>query len=292
MTDKDSLPKLVDARLSRIAAFTRTPGGGNPAGVWIDEVLPPPEDMQAIAAAVGYSETVFIAPVAGARRQARYYSPLAEVPFCGHATIAAGVLLGQGGESGRLWLDTRVGEIALDIALDASSAPPAPVASLTSVATAQRPLPPGLLDETLALLAWPQEALDAELPATLAYAGALHVVLAVRERAQLSALSYPFEALKALMLKHELTTLQLVWREHATRFHARNPFPVGGVVEDPATGAAAAAFAGWLRDAGLLAAPFSLQILQGEDMGRPSLIEVEAPAAGGIVVRGRGVLIE
>lgn len=291
MTDKDSLPKRVDARLSRVAAFTRTPGGGNPAGVWIDEVLPSPEEMQAIAAAVGYSETVFIAPAAGARRHARYYSPLAEVPFCGHATIAAGVLLGQGGECGRLWLDTRVGEIALDIALDASSAPPAPVASLTSVATAQSALPPGLLDETLALLGWPHAALDSELPATLAYAGALHLVLAVRERAQLSVLSYPFEALKALMLKHGLTTLQLVWREHATRFHARNPFPVGGIVEDPATGAAAAALAGWLRDAGLLPAPFSLQIVQGEDMGRPSLIEVEAPAAGGIVVRGRGVVM-
>lgn len=291
MRSTDSNLDPADPRLSRIAAFTTEPGGGNPAGVWIDEALPSPETMQAIAAAVGYSETVFVAPSAGPHRQARYYSPLAEVPFCGHATIAAGVLLGQRGEQGRLLLDTRVGEVALDIALDSDSEPPAPVASLASVATAQRPLPPGLLDETLALLDWRGDELDPDLQPTLAYAGAWHLVLALRERARLTALSYPFDALKVLMLKHELTTLQLVWRESATCFHARNPFPVGGIVEDPATGAAAAALAGWLRDAGLMAAPFALQIRQGEDMGRPSRIEVEAPAVGGIVVRGRGVAI-
>lgn len=291
MSPADSTLNPQDPRLARIAAFTTQPGGGNPAGVWIDEDLPSPDTMQAIAAAVGYSETVFIAPSAGPRRQARYYSPLAEVPFCGHATIAAGVLLGQRGEQGRLLLDTRVGEISLHIALDAGSDTHSPVASLTSVATAQRPLPPDLLGETLALLDWRSDELDPDLPPILAYAGAWHLVLAVRERARLSALSYPFDALKALMLKHELTTLQLVWRESATCFHARNPFPVGGIVEDPATGAAAAAFAGWLRDAGLMAAPFALRIHQGEDMGRPSLIEVEVPVSGGIVVRGRGVAI-
>ncbi|WP_395794257.1 PhzF family phenazine biosynthesis protein [Aquimonas sp.] len=291
MSPADLTLNSEDPRLARIAAFTTQPGGGNPAGVWIDEDLPSPDTMQAIAAAVGYSETVFIAPSAGPRRQARYYSPLAEVPFCGHATIAAGVLLGQRGEQGRLLLDTRVSEISLHIALDAGSDTHSPVASLTSVATAQRPLPPDLLGETLALLDWRSDELDPDLPPILAYAGAWHLVLAVRERARLSALSYPFDALKALMLKHELTTLQLVWRESATCFHARNPFPVGGIVEDPATGAAAAAFAGWLRDAGLMAAPFALRIHQGEDMGRPSLIEVEVPVSGGIVVRGRGVAI-
>ena len=48
------------------------------------------------------------------------------------------------------------------------------------------------------------------------------------------------------MLAHDLTTVDLVQREDETTFHARNPFPVGGVVEDPATGAAAAAFGAYL----------------------------------------------
>jgi PhzF family phenazine biosynthesis protein len=74
-------------------------------------------------------------------------------------------------------------------------------------------------------------------------------------------------------------------------FHSRNPFPVGGVVEDPATGASAAALGGYLRDAGLYAAPFSLTILQGEVMGRPSRFEVSVPATGGVTVSGAAVPI-
>ena len=81
-------------------------------------------------------------------------------------------------------------------------------------------------------------------------------------------------------------------RESATRFHARDPFPVGGVVEDPATGAAAAALGGYLRDAGLIEAPARLTIRQGEAMGRPSRLEVEVPATGGIVVSGTAVALQ
>jgi PhzF family phenazine biosynthesis protein len=66
----------------------------------------------------------------------------------------------------------------------------------------------------------------------------------------------------------------------------------GRVIEDPATGAAAAALGGYLRNAGLVEAPVSLEIRQGEDMGRPSLIRVGIPAAGGIVVTGTAVRIE
>lgn len=72
-----------------------------------------------------------------------------------------------------------------------------------------------------------------------------------------------------------------MWRESPERFHARDPFPVGGVVEDPATGAAAAAFGGYLRALGLVTAPTRISIRQGEDMGRPSdlLIDVDPRSA-------------
>jgi PhzF family phenazine biosynthesis protein len=83
----------------------------------------------------------------------------------------------------------------------------------------------------------------------------------------------------------------LIWRESIAVFHSRNPFPVGGVVEDPATGAAAAALGGYLRDAGLISVPAKLLIRQGEAMGRPSRLRVEIPVAGGIVVRGTAVPI-
>jgi PhzF family phenazine biosynthesis protein len=116
-------------------------------------------------------------------------------------------------------------------------------------------------------------------------------VLAVANADRLAALEYDFERLKALMLRNEITTLQLVWRESDGVFHARNPFPVGGVIEDPATGAAAAALGGYLRAANLVAAPTTLLIRQGEAMGRPSRLIVDIPAAGGIVVTGTAVPI-
>jgi PhzF family phenazine biosynthesis protein len=92
----------------RYAAFTDDPTGGNPAGVVIGSSLPADADMQRIAAEVGYSETAFLARIdtpttpppdpdgPGTRRyRVRYFSPLAEVPFCGHATIASGVILAE-----------------------------------------------------------------------------------------------------------------------------------------------------------------------------------------------------
>ena len=77
------------------------------------------------------------------------------------------------------------------------------------------------------------------------------------------------------MLDLDLTTVDLVYREDETTFHARNPFPVGGVVEDPATGAAAAAFGDYLRDARHVTPPATVTVHQGVDMGRPSLLTID-----------------
>jgi len=94
-----------------------------------------------------------------------------------------------------------------------------------------------------------------------------------------------------MMIRENLTTLQLIWREKEFLFHSRNPFPIGGIVEDPATGAAAAALGGYLRDAGIMSAPATFHIRQGEAMGRPSAITVDIPASGGIKVTGSAVEI-
>ncbi len=271
--------------LHRLAAFTDDPRGGNPAGVWLGDALPPADRMQRIAAEVGYSETAFLAPASGDAWEVRYFSPLAEVPFCGHATIAGGVVLGRRYGSGNYRLATRAGDVRVQVDREGD----AWQASLQSVPTRQRAVPATVLDEALAALDWRAEELDPQLPPMLAYAGAWHLVLAVSSHPRLERLHYDFERLKTLMLAHELTTLQLVWRESPTRFHARNPFPIGGVVEDPATGAAAAALGGYLRDAGLMQAPGAFQIIQGEAMGRPSLLKVTVPAGGGIIVAGNAV---
>ena len=109
-------------------------------------------------------------------------------------------------------------------------------------------------------------------------------MLAVQALDTLGRMAYRFDPMQALMREHDLTTLQLVWREGPLRFRARDPFAVGGVVEDPATGAAAAAFGAYLRHLGELEPPATFEIIQGVEMGRPSRIRVEISQA----IRGSG----
>ncbi|NJK30364.1 MAG: PhzF family phenazine biosynthesis protein [Acaryochloris sp. RU_4_1] len=271
----------------RLSAFTTTPTGGNPAGVWIAETLPDSATMQRIAAEIGFSETAFVAPSTGFDRTVRYYSPEGEVPFCGHATIATGIVLGEQEGDGLYRLATAVGEVPVTV----STCNGQRQASLTSVEPAYSLAPDALVSAALAALGWQQEELDQSIPPARAYAGAWHLVLAVTQADRLANLDYDFERLKALMLNDGLLTLQLIWRASPDVFHARNPFPVGGIVEDPATGAAAAALGGYLRDAQLITAPTTLVIHQGEAMGRPSRLVVDIPAKGGIVVTGTAIRI-
>jgi PhzF family phenazine biosynthesis protein len=278
---------MVHGTLLRLAAFSSDPGGGNPAGVWIGETLPSDTDMQRLAAEVGYSETAFVAPTRGFERTIRYFSPEAEVAFCGHATIAAGVALGEADGDGVYHFHTPVGPVRVEVALRDGVRE----ASLTSVPPESAPAPADLVAAALSALRWSASDLDAAIPPARAFAGAWHLVLAVATAERLARLDYDFEALKTLMQGEDLTTLQLVWREGPTVFRSRNPFPVGGVVEDPATGAAAAALGGYLRDAGLVAAPATILIRQGDDIGRASRLLVAIPASGGIVVKGTAVPI-
>jgi PhzF family phenazine biosynthesis protein len=287
--------------LLRLAAFTTDPSGGNPAGVWFGDALPSDGEMQRIAADVGYSETAFLAPDASGepgRFRVRYFSPLAEVPFCGHATIASGVALAdrglaapgsRPGDPARLSLTTNGGLVEVITAPDADGRTRA---TLTSVATSIEEPPADLLSEALRLLGWRADELDPGLPPAIGFAGARHLILAARERSRLATLDYPFDAVKALMLTHDLTTIQLVWRESADRVRARDPFPVGGVVEDPATGAAAAALGAYLRARGEIVAPASFEILQGVEMGRSSRLTVSiVPGEAGVRVAGNAVAI-
>jgi len=278
---------LADQRLLKYTAFTSNPSGGNRAGVWVGDELPDSDYMQRIAAEVGFSETAFIAPANGRDRLVRYYSPEAEVPFCGHATIAAGIALAESGGDGTYRLDTRVGLVPVSV----ESRDGVRIASLTSVDPRYTAAPGQLVADALGALNWSADDLDPDILPACAFAGAWHLVLAATTRDRLGALDYDFERLKAIMLGNDLTTLQLVWRQEANVFRSRNPFPVGGIVEDPATGAAAAALGGYLREAELIETPAAITIFQGEEMGRPSVITVNIPREGGIVVSGTAVRI-
>ncbi|MEU7484701.1 PhzF family phenazine biosynthesis isomerase [Streptomyces sp. NPDC042319] len=281
----------TDVAVLRYAAFTSHPDGGNPAGVVLDAASLGEEQMLAIAAEVGYSETAFVTSRDEQRRRftLRYFSPLAEVAFCGHATVATAVALAGRIGPGDLSFDTPAGEINVATVADGNGAVRA---TLTSVPTRSRPAQAAEVDATLSALRWDAADLDPALPPHVAFAGNEHLILATGSRARLADLDYDFEALAKVMRAYGWTTVHLVWRESDSRFHARDPFPIGGVPEDPATGAAAAAFGGYLRTLGLAPTADVITIRQGEDMGRPSDLTVAvAPDDARVRVSGYAVPI-
>jgi PhzF family phenazine biosynthesis protein len=259
-------------RVLHYAAFTSTGGrGGNPAGVVLDAAHLDDVRRQEIAREVGYSETVFLEETREPGRfRTRYFSPLAEVAFCGHATVAAAVAVAQRTGTAGIVFDTLVGAIAVETSQSGSGV----TATLTSPQTRTRPATADEVAAALTALRWSAAELDPTYPVHVANAGNDHLVLAVRSREVLASLDYDYDALAALMADSGWTTVHAVHAVSPTRFAARDPFPPGGVVEDPATGAAAAAFGGYLRTLGLVETPVTVVIDQGEDMGRPSRLEV------------------
>lgn len=271
------------SEILRIAAFSQDGHGGNPAGVLIAETLPAAADMQRIAAEVGFSETAFAAPDQDGYR-VRYFAPESEVPFCGHATIALGAALAMTRGDGLFALTLNQARITVEgwHVSDGGFA-----AALQSPPTRSNVAPPELTAEVLALFGYGATDLDPAIAPALIHGGADHFVLALRSRAALAAMTYDLDAGRILMRRQGWATIPLVWAETPNLFHARNAFASGGVYEDPATGAAAAAFAGYLRDLGW---PYAgaIDIVQGEDMGMPSRLHAEIGPETGSSIRVSG----
>jgi PhzF family phenazine biosynthesis protein len=268
--------------LLRIAAFADAGRGGNPAGVLISDRFPAEDEMRRIATEVGYSETAFAMPQGDAWR-VRYFSPASEVPFCGHATIALGAALALAHGNGvyRLILNSAEITVAGESGVDKISA------ALQSPPTRSEPMSPGLLAEVLELFGYTDDDLDPEVPPARIHGGADHLALCLNSRALLAAMQYELDAGRELMNREGLITILLAYAETPRLFHTRNPFASGGVYEDPATGAATAAFAGYLRD---LDWPHqgSIEIVQGEDMGMRSRLRADIPPEPGSSIRVSG----
>jgi len=263
--------------IQRIASFSNGTQGGNPAGVVILDHLPAPDVMQQVAKDVGYSETAFAAP-SGDGFEVRYFAPSMEVPFCGHATIALGAALGRAFGAGVYPLALSQADITVEAVQNGDTWG----ARLTSPSTSQSKIPKDDLTAILDMFGWTKDDLGALAP-TYANAGADHALLFLDDLKLLQHMSYDFDEGLALMTRLKLVTINCLYRERDDLFHSRNAFASGGVVEDPATGAAAA-LGGYLRDAGILETPF--EVIQGVDMGAPSRLMV-AP----LLKHGSGILV-
>jgi PhzF family phenazine biosynthesis protein len=268
--------------VQKIAAFSDGDVGGNPAGVLIADQFPSDSEMQKIAADVGFSETAF-AVQSGEDWRVRYFSPESEVPFCGHATIALGAALALQQGDGVFSLQLNQAKITVEGRRDGSTIS----AALQSPPTRSAEASPKLIAEALAMFGYSETDLDLRIPPARIHGGADHLVLALNSRQALGAMSYDLSAGRVWMNCENLVTILFVFIENNQLFHTRNAFASGGVLEDPATGAASAAFAGYLRD---LAWPHGghIDIVQGEDMGMRSRIAADIGAEPGASIRVSG----
>lgn len=297
---------MTDApEVLRYSAFAATSEGGNPAGVVLDAAGLDDEAMQRIAAEVGYSETAFIvgggatgtdATSAGAlsegddapRYRVRYWSPAAEVPFCGHATVATAVALAERGGPSEMVFDTNGGEVTLRAVTDAAGGI---AVSFTSVRPQLRSLDHEVAGRLLALLGLELDDVDPRYSLGEAFAGNWHPILFLSDPELFHQFRFSPSEVAALMREQGwFGTVTVLRQTGPVDFEARNLFPVGRITEDPATGSAAASTGAYLREHGF--AEKTIRISQGRHVGRPSELVVHIPATGGIEVSGGAVRID
>jgi PhzF family phenazine biosynthesis protein len=272
----------------RYAAFADDSEGGNPAGVVLDARTLDDAAMQRIAAEVDYAETAFVTGETAGARALRYFSPIAEVPFCGHATVATAIAIAEREGVGTLRFSTPVGEILIETSADEAGLR----AAFTSVDTDVAHFPEFVLEALLELIGVDRTELDERYPPRLAFAGNWHPVITITSRAVFDGFTFDPGTARALIdTQGWPTTITVLHRLATDRFEARNIFPVGRITEDPATGSAAAAVGGYLRQLGLVHPPARIVIEQGRHIGRPGELTVDIPERGGIVVGGRAVQI-
>jgi len=251
---------------------------GNPAGVVLDAEELSEADMLRIAAELGFSETAFLTQITAESARIRYFTPRAEIAFCGHATVASGVALARQGAGPVVALATNAGEVPVEVTAEH--------ATLVAVDTTVSSFPEGLVDELLAALRLTRADLDPALPPAFVRGGNPHPIVPVRAGV-LARLDHDSDAVLALQDREGWDgTVPVVHRVDETHFATRNPFPRGGIREDPATGSAAAGLGAYLRSGGHVAAPTIVTVSQGTEIGRPSVLTVEIPAEGRIRVTG------
>ena len=256
--------------------FTEAPFAGNPLAVVLDPV--PEAAMQAVAAEFGYSETAFVlAPEAGGTVRVRIHTPTREIPFAGHPTIGTALALAERGPD--LVLELGVGPIPVRVENGrASLRNPTPLTRDGEVAPAT----------VAACLALGTDAVRADTHPPLRAGVGLPFAFAELSGGDALAAARPVtEAFHKAEALHPgpLDFALCAYVRDGEAVQARVFAPLDGIPEDPATGSAASALAALLAEA--LGRPLSLDIRQGEAMGRPSRLLASAEMQGGRCVATR-----
>jgi len=278
-------------RFVTLDVFTDTRFTGNPLAVVLDAGGLDAVSMQTIAREFNLSETVFVLPPdeSSARARVRIFTPANELPFAGHPTIGTAVLLGRidgGGERDFVLEETigpvpcRVRATGPDRGRAAFDLPRQPVNEGHGPPPGAIAAALGLAPADIGLDAWPIERWSAGNPFTFVpIRGLAAMRRCVVDRPRFDEALRDGGRAAAFLFCRET-------QDAGHAFHARMFAPAFGIPEDPATGSAVAAFAGYLAEHGNYPeGEHVVRIEQGHEMGRPSLVELTITIAGGKLSR-------
>lgn len=266
-----------------VDACTDQPFGGNPAGVVLldSEVFPEEELMLQIAAELRYSETAFVRRHSEQEFTIRYFTPVAEVELCGHATIASFSLLHQKGlASGTCLCHTKAGDLRIEAGKKVmmQMAQPRIVATLRETEEIYQAL--GIKDYRPAM---PVQVVSTGLP---------DIMIPLPDVAALQSLQPDMEAISEITKKHGAVSFHVfAFGNDGYTAHVRDFAPLYDIPEESATGTANASLTYYLQQCGCLGADAECAFLQGEAMGRPSVVATRIQADGNIFVGGNATVV-
>lgn len=260
-----------------VDAFTNMLFGGNPAGVvLLDGNFPNDSLMQQVAAELRYSETAFVRRDGADEFTVRYFTPRSEVDLCGHATIAT---------FGLLWQLGKVGDnVCMNHTLAGDLEVMAGERVMMQMAT---PRMVGEVKDVERLCRIMQCAVPL-LPVEIISTGLPDIMLPVQSEEELEALAPDMAALAALSRELEVVGVHaFVQTGDGYTAHVRNFGPLYGVDEESATGTANAALTHYLQRRDFIQTGSECSFMQGEKMGRPSVVETLLRPDGTIYVGGK-----
>lgn len=273
-----------------VDAFTDRPFGGNPAGVvFLEENAFPNEGlMTQVAAELRYSETAFVRRLSPTGYHLRYFTPKGEVELCGHATVATFALLHRLGlADGRCLCHTLAGDLTIEAGerVMMQMAKPRIVNTITDTEEIYNAL--GLSFSILS-----SQFSIFNLPVQVAYAGLNDIMIPVPDVVTLNALHPDMETVAAITKEHETTSFHVfAIADDRYTAHVRDFGPLYGIPEESATGTANAALTHYLAVNGVILPQGDFSFLQGEAMGRPSVVATHVADDGIVYVGGTAAIV-
>lgn len=274
---------MQEFRIYQVDAFTAEPFQGNPAGVVPDARGMTAQMMQAVARELNNSETAFVIPgeQPGDDVSVRFFTPTAEVPICGHATVAAHhVLALEGGPLGRRRQHTAAGVLDVEGQQEGGKLR---IWMYQRPASFEPPLEDGVCSRIMAALGLHPGDLFADHPVQIVSTGHSKVIIPVRHRSAIRSLAPDMPALARLSREigcNGYYPFTLDDPDPGTKSHGRMFAPAIGILEDPVTGNASGCLGAYLLHHHIVDpgtdGELSFTAGQGAEKGRPGKVRVEA----------------